>query len=314
MVRNQVPFLDEWIGFHVLQGFREVRVYDDASTDGSLELVRRWSSSRASKGMAVAGISMTDLGQRYGPNFADGTHRRGDPCTRQWIAFKACSLHSRSASFDWVAIHDVDEFVYTQRGTIAEYVATVPLDVTQVLVQEFRFGPSTRGKLGDPAGLVIQRHRQRAPYVALGEYATIESLKRAGLACSSPFPSRQPSNLYCGKRDMTKAIWRTRRGCIGHIHEASGCRPNTTLLASPHDVRGNHYGFRGLADVRAKTRAWVSADAFEQLDWDALAYRNAVNDTGILSWFWPLRQLLQVHHNKTKPTHGHGCQGGMRDG
>ncbi len=102
-VRNEGPFLLEWIAFHRMAGVRDFLFYSNDCTDGTDLLL----DALAARGIVV-----------HLPNPATGR-------AYQMEALKAAARHPVLRGADWVLVTDVDEFVnvHAGAGTLADLIA-----------------------------------------------------------------------------------------------------------------------------------------------------------------------------------------------
>jgi Glycosyltransferase family 92 len=102
VAKNEGIYLHEWIAYHRLLGFDEILVYDNESTDGSVQLL-----DELSKHGLVTPVpwSVGDHEAAQFTAYVDGAARLG-------------------AGFGWVAFIDLDEFLVLPRhDTIADFLA-----------------------------------------------------------------------------------------------------------------------------------------------------------------------------------------------
>lgn len=101
-VKNEGPFLLEWIAFNRVIGVTDHLFYSNDCTDGTSELL---------DALADAGIC------EHLPNPAEGRNY-------QMEALKAAKVHPMVQDADWVWIADVDEFlnIHVGKGTISDLI------------------------------------------------------------------------------------------------------------------------------------------------------------------------------------------------
>jgi len=110
-VKNEARYLRDWLVFHHLAGARAFFLYDDGSTDGTLEVLR-----------GLDGINVTVIPWRMSavlnkPNVA---------FSRQVLAY-AHAIENFGGAFRWMSCIDIDEFIVPKRAaTIPE--ALLPLE------------------------------------------------------------------------------------------------------------------------------------------------------------------------------------------
>lgn len=134
--KNEAPFLLEWIAYHRAIGFDGFVLYDNDSTDGGADLVRR---------SAVGGmVKILHWPRRPGQL----------PAYRHFI-------YNFAADFDWVAFLDIDEFLLPARGDGIRGLLPAWRDFSAVVMHWRVFGSS--GWESRPEGLVIENYVMRSP-------------------------------------------------------------------------------------------------------------------------------------------------------
>jgi O-antigen biosynthesis protein len=139
--KDEAPDLLEWLAFHKMIGVDLFFLYDNGSSDGGAELIRRSSFARN-----VTVIDWTDRpGQLSAYNHFRVNHAPG---------------------FGWVAFIDLDEFIMPLTGSSIRNIlmrkAYQPY--AQILLQWLVFGPS--GHVRRPDGLVMENYTRRLPETA----------------------------------------------------------------------------------------------------------------------------------------------------
>jgi len=117
MVRNEGPYLREWVTFHRGQGFSEFLLFDDRSSDGTKGIL---------DGLGLQAIPL------HGPD---------RPFLEQQA--RVLSAGALLTSADWLAAIDVDEFLFAKApDRVAGILETVPRHVGQIAVLPRVFGSS----------------------------------------------------------------------------------------------------------------------------------------------------------------------------
>lgn len=126
--KNEGPYLQEWIDFHLLMGVDHFILYDDASTDGYLEVLQPWIDEGVITLRATGGMKQVDI---YNHCLRNGARR--------------CR---------WIAFIDLDEFLFSPEGktlpTAMERYAAYP----GVFVHWILFG--SNGHVHPPAGSTLE--------------------------------------------------------------------------------------------------------------------------------------------------------------
>jgi hypothetical protein len=137
VVRNEEAGILEWIAFHAIAGFNSFLIFDDHSTDATVER-----ASLASRHLDVRVLPWGDL---QAAHQAAGYE-------------KICRRFA--GEFDWIAFFDADEFLVPWPcSTIAELLAA-QAGHASVVVPWRVFGSS--GHIEKPPGLIIENFTRRA--------------------------------------------------------------------------------------------------------------------------------------------------------
>jgi hypothetical protein len=119
-VKNEAPFLIEWLAHHRAIGFTDFLVFSNDCTDGTDAMLDR----------------LQDLGWLiHVPN--KGPYDEGP----QWAALKAADKHPLTDEADWILVCDIDEFVniHVGDGTLAALLRAMP-DATAIPLTWRLFG------------------------------------------------------------------------------------------------------------------------------------------------------------------------------
>ncbi len=103
-VKDEGPFLAEWVAWHRSAGFTDILVFSNDCSDGTGAILDR---------MAALGL-VTHVANPGGP--------KGP----QWSALAAAARHPAYAAADWAMVIDIDEFVVLRDGTLRGLVAACP--------------------------------------------------------------------------------------------------------------------------------------------------------------------------------------------
>jgi glycosyltransferase involved in cell wall biosynthesis len=138
VIKNEAPYLDEWLAFCLSEGIEHILVYDNSSTDASREVLRPW--------IAAGIVELFDwpLHWKSGSQtkaFADALGRlRG--CTK------------------WAAFIDPDEYLFSPTGKTLPEILKGYEDYAGVVVNWLCYGSSGHQKR--PSGLTIESYTRRA--------------------------------------------------------------------------------------------------------------------------------------------------------
>jgi O-antigen biosynthesis protein len=136
--KDEAPYLLEWIAFHKMIGIDLFVLYDNGSTDGGPELIRRSSFAR--------NVTLIEWSDRPG----------------QISAYR--HFHANCAKdFTWAAFIDLDEFIMPVSGSSIRdiLIRKVYEPYGDILLNWSIFGPSGHDRR--PDGLVIENFTLRFP-------------------------------------------------------------------------------------------------------------------------------------------------------
>mmetsp|Transcript_22087 Transcript_22087/g.54584 ORF Transcript_22087/g.54584 Transcript_22087/m.54584 type:complete len:335 (-) Transcript_22087:239-1243(-) len=121
--KGALKYIDEWIQYHIVLGFREIYIYDN-SDDFELQ---KWHDS-------LHGDSHKKVVVRHLP----GPRQQINAYKHCWQAIKEKGMHS------WIAFFDIDEFLVirnlTRYPTIIDFLDSLPPDYYGVAVNWVYFG------------------------------------------------------------------------------------------------------------------------------------------------------------------------------
>ena len=133
-VRDEAPYILEWVAYHRVIGFTDIIVFQNDSTDFTHQILRQLQATGA-------------IAYRYN-SAVRGRH--------QVRAYKRATKLEEYLSSDWIMALDIDEFLHIRvgRGHLTDLVATAG-DADQILVNWKRFGSGTQLRI--IGGLVTRR-------------------------------------------------------------------------------------------------------------------------------------------------------------
>lgn len=134
--REEAPFLEEWISFHLGVGATHFYLYNNFSTDDFREVLAPW----IERGI----VTLTDWPRQVG----------------QLSAYRHCLARARREC-RWLAFIDIDEFLFSPGTIDIRPVLAGYADLPGLEVWELFFGSS--GHRARPALPVTEAYRQRAP-------------------------------------------------------------------------------------------------------------------------------------------------------
>jgi hypothetical protein len=151
IVRNEAPYITEWIAFHRLVGVSQFYIYDDRSDDETMQILNR---------LSLGDICVLPYESGWHEPLYYGIPYEGVQfyLTPQACAYRHCACHF-GVEMEWCAFVDVDEFLYhTEVDNLAEFLnpfSSYPGVVANWMV----FG--SNGHQTRPAQLTIEAYTKR---------------------------------------------------------------------------------------------------------------------------------------------------------
>lgn len=159
-MKNEAPYLLEWIAYHRLIGFDRFLVYSNDCADGTDAMLDR---------LAAMGLIAHERNDRIG--------RKGV----QWTALERATAHPLTAAAGWVLVADCDEFVNVKAGAgrLDDLLSAVP-DADAVALTWRLFGAN--GVVGIEDRPVLSQFTRAAPFPchAPWEASQFKTLFRGG--------------------------------------------------------------------------------------------------------------------------------------
>lgn len=154
VVRNEARFVAEWAAFHRSAGVRHFVLYDNGSTDGTVEVLARTLPADA--------LTVVPWVQKL----YDG--RGGAEIHNQVLAF-AHAIANFGPAFRWMAFIDTDEFIVPRRGDRIPDVLDELGEAAHLSLPWHMFGRC--GHNQPPAGGVLENYLQRMANPSRARYA-----------------------------------------------------------------------------------------------------------------------------------------------
>lgn len=215
IVRDEAPWLLEWIAFHRVLGFSEFLIADHGSVDGTRELLEA--------------LQIRQLVRLF-----DVPRVQGDaPQLRVYSQL----LQAWPEHLDWLAFIDADEFIMPEEGdSILPLLQQVlgPEDVSALALNWASFGSA--GRLFASPEPVLQRFTRRAPrqFSVNRHYKCVLKRGRA-----SGFLNPHHPHLYWGR--LVNALGED-------VHTSVEEGGGLSLSANWRGARINHYALRSLEE------------------------------------------------------------------
>lgn len=150
IIKDEAPYLPEWLAFHRLLGVRRFVLYDNGSTDGTQAVLRPYEA----EGLVtvVDWRVFTDL-------------------VRPQALAHAHAIVNYGAAFRWISFIDVDEFLFPAEGDSLDDALAAYEHLPSLSLPWLNFGPG--GHETKPAGLVIENYLERAVFPPLPGQKTL---------------------------------------------------------------------------------------------------------------------------------------------
>lgn len=297
--QDEARFLGEWIEFHRLQGVEHFFLYDNRSHDDPAAVLRPW--------LEAGVVTLVDWPTSF-EEFA------------QIKAYNHCLEHF-GAGFQWLAMIDVDEFLYSPDGAMLPAVLQAFSGVPAVVVNWQVYGSS--GHRENPGGLVTEQFTRRA------EQQWVRNRRMKSIVrpeCTEAFHSPHVAVYRNDELPVTengepcRVYWRNRARarllpyCWQRLINAAGKRlfrlfpdipldpfcgtPTNQRTVSVERLRINHYAVKSEQDFdqkKARRRIPGQHGSGTRVHNDlrfAFHDRNEVEDPALAKWAPQLRRRL----------------------
>jgi Glycosyltransferase family 92 len=258
IMKNEAPYLREWIEFHKIVGVERFYLYNNESTDNTVEVLQPYIRS----GEVVLEHCRTSMRQVNN-------------------AYNHCLEYYGSES-EWIAFIDIDEFLLPTNEDNLKTILDDYLEYPGLLVNWCCFGSS--GHQTKPKGLTIENYTRCA-----------NSSMETSLIFKSIV---QPSFVQACITSHSFLYFRKLKPVTENkiAFTQVGLRENTTLTSSWEKIRINHYIIRSREEFIAKRDRGDLIFNSERYTWKFFEKhdRNAVEEDLTIQRFLPqLKQNLQ---------------------
>lgn len=265
IIRDEAPSIEEWLAFHLLQGAGRILVYDNGSTDGTLDIL--------AQAAAHAPLTVIDWSNRPG---------HFDTVQREAYMDGAKQL---SGICDFAAFIDADEFLHGgEAETVLTILASVPPEVSAIAVNQRMFGSG--GLTSFEPGLITTRFtRCNAPDFV--ENCWCKTIARPEQI--KAFDSVHSVVLRSGKyvmNDMADVVRETDH-------------PGQFNRVAKGKLTVNHYALRSLEEFQRKQSRWrPRSEMQERYNMRYFAGRepvaNVAVDGRLLGWAEAIKQKIEL--------------------
>ncbi len=147
IVRNEEPYVDEWIEFHLMMGVEHFFIYDNGSSDGTVSALR--TSPHADR------ITVMEWA-----NLVAGWEGVAGSAGRMQKLAMLHAIANYGHMTEWMAFIDLDEFLYPAKaGSLLDILAAYD-DLDSLSVYWNMFG--TSGHASKPEGLITENFTMRS--------------------------------------------------------------------------------------------------------------------------------------------------------
>jgi glycosyltransferase involved in cell wall biosynthesis len=265
IVKDEERYIAEWIDYHALIGARAFHIYDNGSSDRTLEILQ---DARAAERITVIPWRNFDRGVRI-----------------QNAAY-AHALANFGQRYRWMTFIDVDEFIVPKHHESLDAALATLADVPAISLPWHMFGPS--GHDVRPPGLVIENYLERAEFPPRGDVVSLLNYK----TIADPTKVRLVKTHHVELFDDGEAMWNDRKERFPYADRFDPKHATADVLQL------NHYFTRSRAEMREKiAKGRVSKDGrTKNADYLEEQVRRleryTARDTGILRFVPALKRQL----------------------
>lgn len=281
MFKNEAWILREWIEHHLSVGVSHFYMIDNGSTDNSRKVLDPYLRRGVVTLIYDAAHVPGDKGTMALPSYDHARHRyvhKNTPSvrTQAWMYNKHYLLVVRE-HYDWVAVMDCDEYLYSTQQTLPDVLSGVQEEVSSIWVPWTRFGSS---------GLRLQPKSIRAGFTQRG----------STLSHKRQVPGH---SVHGGGKSITRT-----RDLIQLGNHRSVCTTSRTLVPDGTIVADDKELYRWFArhEFRPSTDlivcnhyAVMSQEYFSQVKAKRPGPSGRPNDPRSLRQYWHLGNRNDVH-------------------
>jgi len=253
-VKNEAPYLEEWLRYHSLQGVEHFYIHDDESTDGTMNILKEWET--AGKATIYTGFRKPNV-----------------PPQRAFYDFIA---KEKKDETKWCAFLDIDEFYHGEK-TMNELLSGLNDNVSAMEIGWCHYGSD--GLLENDGRLVIERFLKHSDSSFYRNWYPKTIAKLANVVkCRNVhiFEYSDGIILNSDLKDITRYDFNKRLNQIDSYWKA---------------CRINHYYVKSLAEYREKMKKGYADSAARRTYQFRLHDRNTHYDASILKWVEPIKNF-----------------------
>jgi len=271
MVNNEASFLEEWLSYHMLINVDHFYIYDDESTDNTLEVLEHYIKQGFvtvipwHKDKKTVDPSLVPLEPPY--------------TLSQRFAIADC-LFNHQHETEWFGVIDVDEFlVLNSHTSMHDFInfAQVTSDDYNIPMAIFGYA----GYISTPPGLVMDNYQWRSNVTVFG---------------MNPY-----TNKFSGK-----SLYKS--GCgLPNVHFTTelppGCRKQNGWVALEGDSQElpltiNHYALKSWDHFSEKMQKWKFGVLEEDFN-SQIEYSNSFHDDSLVKCSAQVEEIMRcISNNK----------------
>lgn len=135
IMKDEGPYLKEWLDFHILVGVQKFYLYDNGSTDNTTEVLAPYIKS------GIVDYTYFPGERQQNPAYIDAINKHG-------------------AETRWLALIDLDEFIVpVKHKNLVNFLHTLPKNFGALVMTWAMYGSA--GHVKKPKGLVIENYKYR---------------------------------------------------------------------------------------------------------------------------------------------------------
>ena len=220
IVKNEAHNLPEWIEFHLMVGVSHIILYDNGSTDNTVEVLAPYLRDQL-----VTIVPWANFSANLNPQSVAYNH----------------ALANFGPDFAWMAFIDLDEFLFpTKAASLGEAMKAIS-HLPGVSLPWICFGPS--GHEAKPQGLTIKNFVERVAFPPRSDQYTL--IKHKAIVNPREIVGANWPHLFHTREDGPILI--NDRGQKFHPRRAKDLR----YVTADH-LRLHHYFTRSIEDMRRK--------------------------------------------------------------
>jgi hypothetical protein len=228
IIRNEGPYLSEWLEFHSLLGVTHFFIYDNGSTDNTLDVLEPYQQAGI--------VSVVNWA-----NCLSGWEGVAGPKGRMQKLSMLHSIANYGHKTHWMAFIDADEFLYPLGSNSLPELMEGYNDLESLSVYWNMFG--TSGHTWKPKGLVTENFTKRLK-LPDGKHKHLSRVK--SIVKPSAVLGVHNSHTFILKNGYPQS-WNERHQPIGHFDHRLDTFSNDV-------VRINHYYSKSLSEYRARQK------------------------------------------------------------